>query len=748
MKKIKNKELQKSFYYILLIPIFFGAGFFLLAKSLFTIPDITLLKNIRSTESIEIVDRNGNFLFDLSQNTKRVEIDFENISQNIINATLAAEDSGFYNHNGIDYKAILRAIFIDVKTLSFSQGGSTITQQVLKNVLLTGDKKIIRKIKEFILAPKLEEVLSKNEILEIYFNTISYGGLLYGVETASQNFFNKSPKDVSIAEAAYLASLPKAPTFYSPYGSNKTKLEERKDYILERMLNLNLITTEEYKTAINEKVFFHPQQKISIKAPHFVFYVKEELEKKYGSNLKQLEGRQIKTTLDLELQEQIEENMVKLSETLESNYGAKNIAIVVLSAKNGDILTMLGSKDYFDNEIDGYVNVTTSLRQPGSTVKPFVYAAAVEKGLTPETVVFDVPTQFSVRCDKDELQTIKSKQCYAPVNYDGVYKGPIALKYALARSINIPSVKVLYIAGISNVLNIFRGAGIDVVENALDYGLTLVLGGMDIKPLELANAYSIFANDGIFIEKRWSLDSDIERQNFLKGKRVISKEAAQTINDVISNEFNRSPYYQRHPDLYYEGYPVAIKTGTTNNSRDIWITGYSPEHIVLIWAGNSQGDVLKNNPTGIRLSPLLGTTMRLLINKYYVPRGTFAKNYYNDNYNPHLQGKYTDEDNVPHSILHFINKNDIEEGKSILKNDPQYEYWEYGIENYLKTNSLPEYVSSKKEIINQEPEETQQQNREQKTKLPTHSIFTRIFTKKPEENQRDYNPHSAPSLID
>jgi membrane peptidoglycan carboxypeptidase len=440
-------------------------------------------------------DKTGKvLLYDTGGNVRRSIVPIEEISRHIKNATIAIEDTEFYNHIGVRPTAFLRATLVNLLSLNFSQGGSTITQQVVKNSILTNEKLISRKMKEWVLAIKLEQMASKEEILSMYLNEIPYGGVIYGVEEASEAFFGKKSGEVTLAEAAYLAALPKAPSFYSPYGKNRDKLEERKNLVLREMLRNNFITEEEYETAKQEKVSFLEKGDQSVKAPHFVFYVLEYIKNKYGEDVVNTGGLRVITTLDYDLQSIAEKIAYDYALQNKKNFNAENSAIVATDPKTGGILTMVGSRNYFDQEIDGAFNVTTAKRQPGSTFKPFVYSQAFIKGYTPETVVFDLKTQFSTSCAADNLTT--GNGCYSPENYDNLFRGPVTLRNALAQSLNIPSVKVLYLAGLNESIRLARDMGIESLSNKGDYGLTLVLGGGEVTPLELTGAYGVFANNG------------------------------------------------------------------------------------------------------------------------------------------------------------------------------------------------------------------------------------------------------------
>ena len=406
-------------------------------------------------------------------------VPYEDISHNIKNATIAIEDDTFFEHHGVRPFAIFRSAFTNFleNGSPFSgAGGSTITQQVIKNSILEREKKLTRKIKEAILAVRLEQVLSKEEILGHYLNESPYGGTIYGVEEASLAFFGKPASDITLAEAAYLAALPQAPTYYSPYGNNTEDLIKRKDLVLSRMLKNGFIDEGEYEAAKAEDVEFRAQESSGIRAPHFVFYIREYLAEKYGEESLAERGFRVITTLDWELQQEAEKIVNEYALSNETKFNAENGALVAQDPKTGEILVMVGSRDYFDENIDGNFNIAVAERQPGSSFKPFVYARALEKGYTPETVVFDLKTQFSTTCDPGNFTS--NDTCYSPVNYDNAFVGPINLRNALAQSRNIPAVKVLYLAGIKSSIKLARDMGITTLSNADQYGLTLVLGGM------------------------------------------------------------------------------------------------------------------------------------------------------------------------------------------------------------------------------------------------------------------------------
>ncbi|MEK9185923.1 MAG: transglycosylase domain-containing protein, partial [Patescibacteria group bacterium] len=383
--------------------------------STFKVPSLQTIQQRRVAESTKIYDRTGKtLLYDVSQNTKRTVVPIEKISDYAKKASIAIEDRDFYNHRGVKPSSFLRAMFKNLTTLSLSQGGSTITQQVVKNSILTNEKWVSRKLKEWVLALQIEKVLIKDEILAMYLNEIPYGGTIYGIEEASETFFGKNAKEVGLAEAAYLAAIPKAPTYYSPYGKNREKLEERKNLVLGQMWKNGLINDKEYKTAKEEKVEFKPKEDSGIKAPHFVFYVIDYLKNKYGDDVLEKGGLKVVTTLDYTLQVMAEDIAHDYALENKEKFNAENAALVAIDPKTGGILVMVGSRDYFDTDIDGAFNVTLAKRQPGSTIKPFVYAEAFRKGYTPETALFNVKTQFATKCAGDDLTS--ENECYSPEN--------------------------------------------------------------------------------------------------------------------------------------------------------------------------------------------------------------------------------------------------------------------------------------------------------------------------------------------
>ncbi|MEI6843616.1 MAG: transglycosylase domain-containing protein [bacterium] len=707
-RKVKKHGIRNILLFIFSCGVFL-VGAVLIWVSTFQIPSLDTVEARKVSQSTKIYDNTGKILlYDVYQNTRRTIVPFEDISQNIKSATLSIEDKDFYSHFGVKPFSILRAFFVNASSLSFSQGGSTITQQVVKNSILTGDKTPTRKLKELVLALKLERTLTKDEIFSMYLNEIPYGGSIYGVEEASEDFFGKSAKDVTIAEAAYLASLPQAPSYYSPYGKNLDKLEERKNVVLKEMLRDGRITQTEYDTAIKEKVTFLPKTDKGIKAPHFVMYVKDYLEQKYGTDVIEQGGLKVITTLNYDLQAKAEEIAKTYALQNKTNFNGSNDAFVAIDPKTGGILTMVGSRDYFDKEIDGNFNVALAHRQPGSTFKPFVYAEAFVKGYTPNTVLFDLPTQFSTKCPIDNFTTKPDGSCYAPNNYDDKFRGPMTLRDALAQSINVPSVKALYLAGITDSINLAENMGIQSLGDANQYGLTLVLGGGEVSLLDMTSAYGVFATEGVRNPYIGILRVEDKNGNVLEQAtphptQVLDPEVARKISDILSDNVARTPLYGANSVVYFPDRDVAVKTGTTNNYKDAWIIGYTPSVVVGTWAGNNDNTPMAKKVSGLIVAPMWRAFMDEVLKT--VPVETFNKPQPDDNYTlkPVLRGKWQGgisnitqntniDPNVPynsiqetlsggvHSILYWLNKNDPRgPAPTNPENNSQFTRWEYSV---------------------------------------------------------------------
>ncbi|RJQ34938.1 PBP1A family penicillin-binding protein [Candidatus Parcubacteria bacterium] len=663
-----------------------GAG--VIWATVVPLPSIQNFESRRVAESTKIYDRTGNvILYDVHGSMRRTEVPLEDISIHIRNATIAIEDATFYEHNGFRPLSFLRAVLVNLRLREgfAGQGGSTITQQVVKNTLLTTDKTLTRKAKEIILALRLERVYSKDEILETYLNEAPYGGTIYGVEEASKYFFGVSASDVTLAQAAYLAALPQAPTRYSPYGSRRDELEARQDLVLSRMLENGFIDEATYEEALAEEVEFQSEAEVGIKAPHFVFYVREYLEEKYGPEVVANGGLQVITTLDYDLQQEAERIVREHALANERNFNAENAGLVAIDPKTGQVLAMVGSRGFFDENIDGMVNVTVTPQQPGSAFKPFVYATAFKKGYTPETVVFDLKTQFTAHCEPNDLET--HDDCYSPDNYDNVFRGPISFRNALAQSVNIPAVKVLYLAGIDDSIDTARSMGITTLENKDRYGLTLVLGGGEVYLLDMVGAYATFANDGVRnppapIQSVTDRNGDVLEEYEEHAERVMEPQIARAVSDILSDNIARAPAFGETSALSFTEHAVAVKTGTTNDYRDAWIVGYTPTISAGAWAGNNDNSPMEKRVAGFIVAPMWREFMDYALEKY--PPGPFTPPSPESNLEsipPVLRGEWnTDSAQGVHEILHWVDKDNPRGGRPTNPwGDSQYAHWEYPV---------------------------------------------------------------------
>ena len=698
MKDRKSTSWRHIF--LVCIFIFLGIGFFTAGGILFVVaitpvPDIGSFAARQVNQSTKIYDRTGQvLLYDYNRDAKREIVSLTAISPNAIQATIAIEDSSFYEHGGIRIASFIRAIIANTLGGSFSQGGSTITQQVVKNTLLTNKKSIIRKLHEWVLAIKLEQIYSKNQILETYFNTASYGGTLYGIEAASEIYFGIPAKDLSLAKSAYLAAMIQAPSYYSPYGTHRTELDARKNLVLDRMHALGFIDDETLSSSRVEKVSFATSGQNSILAPHFVFYILNQLEEKYGTNAL-VSGLKVTTTLDADLQTKTESILNSYALQNQKNFRASDNALVAIDPPTGQILAMVGSRDFFDTSIDGQYNATLALRQPGSAMKPFIYALSLLCGYTRNTVVFDVPTQFSTACATSDNFN-NTPPCYAPSDYDEKFRGPMTFETALAQSINIPAIKVLYLVGIQNAVNLAKSFGLITLGDASQYGLTLVLGGGEVRLLDLTGAYAAFANEGVKNTPTGILEVDNSQGTTLErftpqSSMVLPSNIANDISGMLSDAPARLPEYALDSPLSFPGYDVAVKTGTTNDTRDAWVVGYSPSVAIGVWAGNNDNTPMVKSVAGFIAAPMWHEAMAYALSKY-------QKTYFSEpspilsSVPPMLQGNWripdAQGDIVPHSLLYWTNKNNPQGLSSINPSqDPQFAYWEYGISSWY--NSYP-----------------------------------------------------------
>lgn len=727
-KKLNRKE-------ILLDALIFGfAAVILLFAALLIwlstldIPDLSSFEERRVLQSTKIYDRTGEImLYDLHQDVRRTIVPFDSISRNIKNATIAIEDDQFYSHMGIDIMAILRAAITNLSQgdLLGGQGGSTITQQVIKNSVLQREKTLTRKAKEAILSLKIERVLSKDEILEIYLNESPYGGTIYGVEEASRAFFNKSSSEVTLAESAYLAAIPQAPTYLSPYGNNREALNERQKLVLERMRINGFITVEEYDAAKAEEVQFQTQVVSGIRAPHFVMYIREQLAEKFGEEALAERGLKVITTLDWELQEEAERIVFEKAAINAEKFNATNASMVATDPKTGDVLMMVGSRDYFSEEVDGNFNVALASRQPGSSIKPFVYAAAFNKGYLPSTVLFDVRTQFSPLCEPDNFSS--ESPCYSPNNYNNLFVGPISMRNALAQSLNIPAVKTLYLAGLNSSLKLAADMGITTLNNPDRYGLTVVLGGGEVRLLDMTHAYGVFANKGIKAEPRSILRIEDNQGVVLEEPQVetsfvLDENVTNMISDILSDDVARAPLWGRNSVLNFNDRDVAGKSGSTNNFRDAWIMGYAPNIAVGAWAGNNDNKSM-NGLSGLITTPMWREFMDFALAR--LPEESFTQPYIpTEGIKPVIRGEYVDTSlllnsvensenseldlamvyNNIHTILHYVDRTDpLGPYPTNPASDQQYRNWEYAVQLW-KQNTFGSYTPATTTATSTDPE--------------------------------------------
>lgn len=690
------------------VVLFFSLmGFFIVLFYYVHTPDVSELREYKSKETSVIYDRTGNHvLYKIFGEENRRIISHEEIPDNIRNATIAAEDDSFYEHFGIDLKSVARAMKVNIKSESIQQGASTITQQLVKSVFLSGEKTYERKLKEAVLAIKVEREFSKDEILDRYLNEIPYGANAYGIQSASQTYFRKDAKELTLDEAALLAALPNAPTFFDPYGKHQKELIERQQMILDRIKELGLASSYEIQEAKNIDTLAKVEPLIrAMKAPHFVFFVMRNVEEEYGREFLERGGLHIITSLDLEMQSRAENILANSRDHLKS-YGASNASLVAIDPKTGHILAMVGSVDYFDKEIDGEVNVSVSERQPGSSFKPIIYARAFEEGLWPETLMYDVRTDFGPD---------GSGKNYIPQNYDGRFNGLVTIRRALGTSLNIPAVKALYLVGIDDAIDMAERLGMTTLTERNKYGLALSLGGGAVKLLEEVSAFSVFANDG----KRNPWQDIIEIRDsqgkVVKGyesqeERVMDAEVARKMNSVLSDNIARSYAFGLNNSLNVPGRQVAAKTGTTQDYRDAWTVGYTPSLAVGVWAGNNDyGRPMKMGAAGLYVAaPIWNQFMKESLASY--PNERFVNYQKPVEYKPMISampktkityyksssGKKISEekaskrdpedvvvksDPVEFSILHYLNEED-----SFMQeyDERMVDLWNKSIKDYLR----------------------------------------------------------------
>ena len=577
----------------------------------------TIYANDRTTE-----------LYKIRGEKNRTAIGFDQMPKCIKDATVAVEDKSFYKHQGVDPRGIARAILVNLEVGGTSQGGSTITQQLVKNALLSPERTYTRKAKEMVLTLEIEQMYSKDDILRLYLNEIPYGSNAYGIEAAADTYFGKDAKDLTLAQCATLASLPRAPTFYSPYNNaDPSRLKTRSKFVLDQMAEEKMITTAEAEAAKVEidgplNAQFTPAKGEDISAPHFVFYVREQLEQKYGTKVTQEGGLRVYTTLDKGKQDIAEEVVRDAAQQRFAGFGASNAALTSIDPKTGQILAMVGSVDYFDTAKEGNVNVATSERQPGSSFKPLVYLAAFKKGydpnlrmaFNPATLLWDVKTDFGGG--------------YAPNNYDGKFRGPVSARDALQQSLNVPAVKMLDMIGPEGAVDFAHQMGITTLNDPARYGDSLVLGGGEVKLVDMVSAYAVMANQGTaaysqpiengrkrlnatpFLEIKDRKGKTLERYSENKKSEIVKPELAYQITDVLKDDAARAPQFGRGSALTLAGREVAAKTGTTDNYKDAWTLGYTPSLAAGVWLGNNDGTPMNRVGGSLGAAPIWQEYMR------------------------------------------------------------------------------------------------------------------------------------------
>lgn len=551
--------------------------------------------------STKILDRNGELLYDIYGEQNRTLVKLEDLPPYLINATLATEDADFYTHRGFDVMGMVRSLYYIVVRRSL-QSGSTITQQLVKNALLSPEQTLTRKIKELVLSLQIERRYSKDEILQMYLNEVSYGGQANGVEAAAQMYFGKSARDLALNEAALLAGLPQKPSIYSPFGPYPENARQRQSYVLHLMADKgwvgkdgqrHFISKKEAEEAKKNELKYAPPGG-RLKAPHFVMYVKRLLEERYGDKMVEEGGLRVTTTLDLAMQDEAEKIVAEEVEKAKS-LKVGNGALVALDPRSGEVLAMVGSRDYFDIENQGNFNVAVDgLRQPGSAIKPITYATAFKKGYTPSTMIMDVPTTFPGGLDNPD---------YKPENYDGKFRGPLQLRYALGNSINMVAVKLLKMVGVLATLQTAHEMGITTLNDPDRYGLSLTLGGGEIKLLDLVSAYGVFANSGVHHDVVPILEVQDSRGRVLEkfsedqnvAAPVLTPDQAYLVSDILSDNNARALAFGTYSPLLISGHTTAVKTGTTDDKKDNWTIGYTPSLVVGVWVGNNDNTAMDPN---------------------------------------------------------------------------------------------------------------------------------------------------------
>lgn len=628
VKRGQNFGMRVSWRYVFLTLLMLGlsmGSIWFYKNILSDLPDVNLIYYPPRLSS-KILDREGRLLYKFYRDENRSWISIDKIPQSLVQATIAIEDKDFYKHHGLSAKGIAKALWYNLKKDKGDEprGGSTITQQLVKNVFFNNEKKMERKIREAVLTLILEKRLSKDQILERYFNQVAYGGETYGVQEAAWRYFSKNVWQISAAEAAFLAGLPAAPSSYSPFGDYPYFAYLRQKHVIEEMHKAGFINEEAMMDLLEQQVKIEPEVK-NIRAAHFVFWVESLLEDKYGFKNFDRQGLTITTSLDDGVQEMVERIVAEEVKKV-AGLRISNGAAMVVDVKTGDVLAMVGSKDYNAADIDGKVNVITSLRQPGSSIKPINYLLALQKGKTLLSIVDDSRVSYFVPGQKP----------YSPQNYNGKYIGRVTLKTALASSLNVPSVKLLAENGVENMIDLAEKMGISTWQERSRFGLALALGAGEVKMVDLAQAYSVFANLG----KKVEINPVLKIENYLgetvfikwtEEEEVVEARYAFLINEILSNNAARAPIFGWNSKLRIEGKTVAVKTGTTNDLKDNWCVGWTPSYLAAAWVGNNDSSPMSWVASGISgATPIWNRIMNLMLavksdEKWEVPEGIVKK---------------------------------------------------------------------------------------------------------------------------
>ncbi len=677
-------------------------GFLLVLYFARTIPSLEEISTRKVSQSTKIYDRTGNILlYEVNNGSRRTLVPFANIPQTLKDATLAIEDQNFYNEPAFDWHGILRAVYVDLTHGSLEQGGSTITQQLARTAFLTLDQTFSRKIRELILAVKLNQYYSKDQILGLYLNEVSYGPTISGVEEASEAYFGVPVQSINLPESAVLAALPQAPTYYSPWGIHNAELLKREALVLQRMYATGKITKVELNDALKYKIVFQPQSQGGIKAPHFVMAVQDYLAQKYGENVVAQGGLKVTTTLDWNLQQAAEKAVEDGVARNVELYDSHNGALVAEDPKTGQILALVGSRNYFDRTNNGNFDVATQgLRQPGSSLKPFIYLTGFQLGYTPDTTLFDVPTEFntSPACPTiPNFSAPNTSKCFHPQDFEGTFAGPISVRNALAQSVNVPAVQMLYLVGEKRAVQNAYAFGLTTLTNPDSYGLSLVLGGGAVRLIDLTAAYSALAQDGVKHEQSMVLQVQDASGNTLESftdqsVSVADPQPVRLINNILSDPEARRPLFQGSFDLtYFPGYDVALKTGTSNDYKDAWAMGYTPSLTVGVWAGNNDDTAMKRNGTSILAAvPMWSAFMKQVLPT--VSNETFPQPDPPAATKPILAGNYLYNNQI-HSILYYVDKADPTGPPPTDPSvDPQFHNWETALLDWASKN-LPNFQS-------------------------------------------------------